>query len=122
MRTTSQATDALPSSTAFPSPSSRSLNRTIRSMQSRTVRSCTSVSTPRPPTTARVVELNRGPFVGAPAPLEERQVAQSHEVTVLDVRSADAHASGHLHGAFNVPVSGSAFATRAGFLLDPDER
>jgi len=86
------------------------------------VHASASVSTPRPPTTARVVELNRGPFVGAPAPLEERQVAQSHEVTVLDVRSADAHASGHLHGAFNVPVSGSAFATRAGFLLDPDER
>ena len=80
------------------------------------------VSTPRPPTTARVVELNRGPFVGAPAPLEERQVAQSHKVTVLDVRSADAHAAGHVHGAFSVPVSGNSFATRAGFVLDPDER
>src|SRR5207247_9552220 len=79
-------------------------------------------STPRPPTTARVVELNRGPFVGAPQPLEQSQVAQSHKVTVLDVRSADAHAAGHVHGAFNVPVSGNSFATRAGFVLDPDER
>jgi hydroxyacylglutathione hydrolase len=81
-----------------------------------------SVSTPRPPTTARVVELNRGPFIGAPQPLEERQVAQSHKVTVLDVRSADAHAAGHVRGAFNVPVSGGSFATRAGFVLEPDDR
>ena len=79
-----------------------------------------SVSTPRPPTTARVVELNRGPFVGAPSPLEERTAVDG--VTVLDVRSADAHAAGHVHGAFNVPVSGNSFATRAGFVLDPDER
>jgi hydroxyacylglutathione hydrolase len=27
-----------------------------------------------------------------------------------------------VHGAFNVPVSASSFATRAGFILDPDER
>ena len=32
------------------------------------------------------------------------------------------HAEGHLHGAFNVPVSGSSFATRAGFILDQEER
>jgi hydroxyacylglutathione hydrolase len=41
---------------------------------------------------------------------------------VLDVRPAAAHAAGHVHGAFNVPVSGSSFATRAGFILDPEER
>jgi len=41
---------------------------------------------------------------------------------VLDVRPAAAHARGHVHGAFNVPVSGSSFATRAGFILDPMER
>jgi hydroxyacylglutathione hydrolase len=78
------------------------------------------VSTPRPPTTARVVELNRGPFLGAPSPL---RAAPTHdEGTVLDVRSADAHAAGHVRGAINVPVSGNSFATRAGFVLDPDER
>jgi len=33
-----------------------------------------------------------------------------------------AHAGGHVHGAFNVPVSASSFATRAGFILDPEER
>jgi hydroxyacylglutathione hydrolase len=81
-----------------------------------------SVSTPRPPTTARVVDLNRGPFVGAPPPLTAFATDCYKEgVTVLDVRSADAHAAGHLHGSFNVPVSGNSFATRAGFVLDPEE-
>jgi hydroxyacylglutathione hydrolase len=79
-----------------------------------------SLSTPRPPTTARVVALNKGPFVGAPAPLEH--LADPGEATILDVRPAETHAAGHVHGAFNVPVSGSSFATRAGFVLDPDER
>jgi glyoxylase-like metal-dependent hydrolase (beta-lactamase superfamily II)/rhodanese-related sulfurtransferase len=79
-----------------------------------------SVSTPRPPTTARVVGFNKGPFVPAPAPVEP--VGDIGAATVLDVRPADAHAAGHVHGAFNVPVSGSSFATRAGFILDPDER
>jgi hydroxyacylglutathione hydrolase len=79
-----------------------------------------SLSTPRPPTTAHVVAINKGPFVGAPAPLEE--LATTDGATILDVRPADAHAAGHVHGAFNVPVSGSSFATRAGFVLDPDER
>ena len=79
-----------------------------------------SLSTPRPPTTARVVALNKGPFVGAPAPLE--QLEDPGEATILDVRPAETYAAGHVHGAFNVPVSGSSFATRAGFVLDPDER
>jgi glyoxylase-like metal-dependent hydrolase (beta-lactamase superfamily II)/rhodanese-related sulfurtransferase len=79
-----------------------------------------SVSTPRPPTTARVVALNKGPFVGAPPSLE--RLDEAGEATILDVRPTDAHAAGHVHGAFNVPVSGSSFATRAGFVLDPDER
>jgi rhodanese-related sulfurtransferase len=79
-----------------------------------------SVSTPRPPTTARVVALNKGPFVGTPAPLE--RLTDPGDATVLDVRTTDDHAAGHIHGAFNVPVSGSSFATRAGFVLDPDER
>jgi hydroxyacylglutathione hydrolase len=79
-----------------------------------------SLSTPRPPTTARVVALNKGPFVGAPAQLEHLE--DPGEATVLDVRPAEKYAAGHVHGAFNVPVSGSSFASRAGFILDPDER
>jgi hydroxyacylglutathione hydrolase len=79
-----------------------------------------SVSTPRPPTTARVVALNKGPFLGAPADLVE--LDEVGEATVLDVRPGDLYASGHIPGAFSVPVSGASFATRAGFILDPDER
>jgi glyoxylase-like metal-dependent hydrolase (beta-lactamase superfamily II)/rhodanese-related sulfurtransferase len=79
-----------------------------------------SLSTPRPPTTARVVALNKGPFLGAPAPLEHLE--ETGIATILDVRPAEVHAAGHVHGAFNVPVSGSSFATRAGFVLDPEER
>jgi hydroxyacylglutathione hydrolase len=79
-----------------------------------------SVTTPRPPTTARVVDLNRGPFLGAPVPLGE--LHGPGQATVLDVRTPDDHLAGHLHGALSVPVSGSSFATKAGFVLDPDER
>jgi rhodanese-related sulfurtransferase len=78
------------------------------------------VSAPRPPTTARVVALNTGPFVAAPRPLEPLDAPG--DATILDVRSADDYAAGHARGSFNVPVSGNAFATRAGFVLEPDER
>jgi hydroxyacylglutathione hydrolase len=84
------------------------------------VNASASVSTPRPPTTARVVELNKGPLVGAPQPLD--RLEEIGDATILDVRTTEAHAAGHVRGAFNVPVSGSSFATRAGFVVDPDER
>jgi len=84
------------------------------------IASSAAVSTPRPPTTARVVTLNKGPFVGAPAPIAK--LDEIGDATVLDVRPAAAHAAGHVHGAFNVPLLGASFATRAGFILDPAER
>lgn len=79
-----------------------------------------SLSTPRPPTTALVVALNKGPFIGAPAAFQ--RLDAPGEATILDVRDADAFAAGHAHNSINVPVSGSSFATRAGFVLDPEER
>jgi hydroxyacylglutathione hydrolase len=75
--------------------------------------------TPRPPNLDRIVELNRGPFVGAQPDLEP--VRDAAGATVLDVRPAEIFAAGHLHGALNIPVSGTSFATRAGFVLAPDE-
>jgi hydroxyacylglutathione hydrolase len=66
----------------------------------------------------RIVDLNRGPFVPAQRPIEP---ATSADGTVLDVRPAEAFAAGHVPGALNVPVSGSAFGTRAGFVLRDDE-
>jgi hydroxyacylglutathione hydrolase len=75
-------------------------------------------ATPRPPNMERIVELNRGPFLAAsPAPAPVSDV----KATVLDVRTADAFAAGHVHGAFNVPVSGGGFGTKAGFVIRRDE-
>ncbi len=74
-----------------------------------------SVSTPRPPTTERVVGLNRGPWVARPADPEE--LADVGSATVLDVRPFADHAAGHVAGSISVPVSGSSFATKAGFVL-----
>jgi hydroxyacylglutathione hydrolase len=73
----------------------------------------------RPPNMERIVELNRGSFVGSPQPLERLTSADGG--TIIDVRDADAFAAGHAHGAINVPVDGSAFSTKSAFLLSPDE-
>jgi hydroxyacylglutathione hydrolase len=74
---------------------------------------------PRPPNMERIVELNRGPFVGAPTPVNGLTSVPTDAV-VLDVRPASAFASGHVSGALNVPVSAGSFATRAGFVLPLD--
>lgn len=74
------------------------------------------VSTPRPPNMERIVELNRGPFLGAPAPFEE--LADAKTAPVLDVRPSADFLAGHVPGAVNVPVSGQSFATKCGFVLD----
>jgi len=70
---------------------------------------------PRPPNMERIVELNRGPFVGARPPL--RRVDDAGDAVVLDVRPAHDFAAGHRPGAVNVPVSGTSFATKAAFVL-----
>jgi hydroxyacylglutathione hydrolase len=76
------------------------------------------VSAPRPPNLARIVELNRGPFLGAqPAPAELPLPASGSQL--LDVRPVPDHLAGHLPGAVSVPVSGTSFSTKAGFVLDP---
>jgi glyoxylase-like metal-dependent hydrolase (beta-lactamase superfamily II)/rhodanese-related sulfurtransferase len=75
------------------------------------------VSAPKPPNLARIVELNRGPFVPAPSPAVELPVPQEGS-QLLDVRSLADHLAGHLPGAISVPVSGTSFSTKAGFVLD----
>jgi glyoxylase-like metal-dependent hydrolase (beta-lactamase superfamily II)/rhodanese-related sulfurtransferase len=76
-----------------------------------------SVAAPKPPNLARIVELNRGPFIGASPPVPELPLPPDG-VQVLDVRPVSDYLAGHLHGAINVAVSVSSFATRAGFVLD----
>ena len=79
----------------------------------------TTSSAPRPPNMERIVELNRGPFLAARPPLGT--AASPDGVAVLDVRTAREFVGGHIPGAFNVPVSGSSFATKAAFVLTADE-
>jgi hydroxyacylglutathione hydrolase len=74
-------------------------------------------SAPRPPNMERIVELNRGPFVGA-QPDAEELAAPPTGAQVLDARPVEAFAAGHLTGALNVPVSGTRFSTKAAFVLD----
>jgi hydroxyacylglutathione hydrolase len=76
-----------------------------------------SISAPRPPNMERIVELNRGPFVsGQPAVVE--LPAPPEGAQVLDVRPVEAFGAGHFPGALSVPVTGTRFATKAGFVLD----
>jgi hydroxyacylglutathione hydrolase len=77
----------------------------------------TGISTPRPPNMERIVELNKGPFVGAahePTELDEPPAGAQ----ILDVRPIEAFAGGHHPGALSVPVSGTRFSTKAAFVLD----
>jgi len=79
-----------------------------------------SVSTPRPPTTERVVALNRGRWVAWPG--EPAELAAPGDATVLDVRPFGDHAAGHVPGAISVPVGGGSFGTKAGFVLVAGEQ
>jgi hydroxyacylglutathione hydrolase len=78
------------------------------------------VNMPRPPGVERIVELNRGPFLGAPPALAA--LSAPGDAVVLDVRPAGVYAAGHVGGAINVPASDTSFATKAGFVLLQEER
>jgi glyoxylase-like metal-dependent hydrolase (beta-lactamase superfamily II)/rhodanese-related sulfurtransferase len=78
-------------------------------------------SAPKPPNMTRLVQLNRGPFVGAPQEVGELPSAPER-ATVLDVRPVRDYLAGHVQGALNVPVSGTSFATKSGFVLDAAEQ
>ena len=78
-----------------------------------------SIATPRPPTTERLVALNRGPWVAARPPLSELEDAGN--ALVLDVRPAVMFAGGHRPDAMSVALDGGSFATRAAFVLEATE-
>jgi hydroxyacylglutathione hydrolase len=81
------------------------------------VAEATSVSAPRPPNMERIVDLNRGPFVGA-QPEPAQLPAPPEGAQILDARPVETFAAGHAPGALNVPVSGTRFSTKAAFVLD----
>jgi hydroxyacylglutathione hydrolase len=72
----------------------------------------------KPPNVERIVGLNRGTFLAAPA-LPGRGDRPA-DAQLLDVRPAAEYAQGHAPGAVNVPLSGTAFGTKSGFALDPE--
>ena len=77
------------------------------------------VSAAKPPNMARIVELNRGRFLGAAPPVEELASVPA-DATVLDARPLGDFLAGHRPGAVSVPVDGGSFATKAAFVLAPD--
>jgi glyoxylase-like metal-dependent hydrolase (beta-lactamase superfamily II)/rhodanese-related sulfurtransferase len=102
----------------------RKTNHALRAKLAEFVDESASLTTPKPPTTERVVALNRGPWVGARPPLREFDPSNESllaENVVLDVRPVDVFAAGHLPGAISVALDGGSFATRAAFVLDPAE-
>jgi glyoxylase-like metal-dependent hydrolase (beta-lactamase superfamily II)/rhodanese-related sulfurtransferase len=78
-----------------------------------------SVGSPKPPNLGRIVALNQGDFVGAPPAVAELSGPPA-DAQLLDVRPPRRYLAGHYHGALSVPVSGTSFATKAGFVLDPE--
>ena len=74
----------------------------------------------KPANMDRIVELNRGRFIGPPEPIEPLNGGGTD--AILDVRSAEDFAAGHARGAINVAVDAGGFATKAAFALPPGER
>jgi hydroxyacylglutathione hydrolase len=97
----------------------RRFNHALNVEKDEFVQERTNSSTPRPPNMDNIVALNRGPLLPAQPPLGTVESADGG--SVLDVRRAREFVSGHVPGAFNVPVSGSSFATKAAFILTADE-
>ena len=95
-------------------------NHALHSNLSEFVEESASLSTPKPPTTERVVALNRGPWIGVRPALAELDAPG--DAVVLDVRPIDIFAAGHISGAISVALDGGSFATRSAFVLDPAER
>ncbi len=95
----------------------RRFNPTLQLQFDAFVAESAAISAPKPPNLVRIVAANSGPFVGAPPVAQELAEAPT-DAQLLDVRPVAAHVAGHRQGAINVPVSGTAFATKAGFVLD----
>ena len=74
---------------------------------------------PKPPTMARIVELNRGPLLGV-APVARTVARADPDAQVLDVRDGEHFADGHMAGSFNDSVAAPGFGNRCGFALDPE--
>jgi glyoxylase-like metal-dependent hydrolase (beta-lactamase superfamily II)/rhodanese-related sulfurtransferase len=97
----------------------RQTNHALRTKLADFVEESASLTTPKPPTTERLVALNRGPWVGARPALAELESVDG--AIVVDTRPVDVFAAGHLPGAISVALDGGSFATRAAFVLETAE-
>jgi hydroxyacylglutathione hydrolase len=94
----------------------RRYNHALRAGHDDFMAGATGPQPPRPPNMERIVDLNRGPFVGARPPLARLEAIPEGAI-VLDVRPTPEFVAGHRPGAVGVPVAGSSFATKAAFVL-----
>ena len=83
----------------------------------------------RPPNMYNIVERNRGDYAHHEASLTPRpfdattfQREMQGGALVIDTRSPHAFCEGHIPGALQVDLHGSAFPTRVGFVAAPDSR
>jgi rhodanese-related sulfurtransferase len=83
----------------------------------------------RPPNMYNIVERNRGDYAHSEAPLTPRpldaatfQREMQNGALVIDTRSPHAFCEGHIPGALEVNLHGSAFPTRVGFVAPSDSR
>jgi len=83
----------------------------------------------RPPNMLNIVERNRADYThdtarATPVALgpESFQKEMQAGAMVIDTRSPQAFGEGHIAGALQVYVHGSAFATRVGFVASPESR
>jgi hydroxyacylglutathione hydrolase len=83
----------------------------------------------RPPNMYNIVERNRDDYTRVEAPLAPRPLdalafhrEMESGALVVDTRSPRAFGEGHIPGAINVYLRGSAFATRVGFVVSPENR
>ena len=79
----------------------------------------------RPPNMERIVAENKGPLqsnVRDLPRLTPEAAAQELDngAIALDVRPSPTYLAAHIAGSIHVPVSGSQFGTRAGFVIPPD--
>ncbi len=78
----------------------------------------------RPPNMARIVSINRGPLLSestSPRRLTgQKALEPENGLVLLDVRPTDDYLKSHVKASVHVPVTGSQFGTRAGFVVSSE--
>jgi hydroxyacylglutathione hydrolase len=89
------------------------------------VRALTGSLAAQPPNFKRIVELNRGPLLAEPQPLDLLGPTAAQErlaagATLLDGRDTRAYDGVHVPGSINVTMAREAVGTRAAWVVDAD--